>query len=136
MRPKRQFCQYLVIACKELWIFTFKVLMQKTYQLSLQFGCVIISNKWQKGLYFVICAPKCRFCQFLVVNCKKMWILTFKVSMQKLTNYPSSLGMQKWQKLTSYPSSSYLYVKFGRGIIGLAKVHHFPKVTKHDWILS
>ena len=72
-------------------------------------------QNWQKGFYFVISAQKYSFCQFLVINWAKMWIFTFKVSMLKLTGYPSSL---QW------------YAKLGVGITGLAVACIFPKHEK------
>ena len=38
------------------------------------------------------------------------------------------------QKLTGYSSSSQWYAKLGSGITRFIVPHHFPKVTKKDWI--
>ena len=43
---------------------------------------VSLSQSDKKQLEFVIRAQKRRCCQFLAVNSKKLWIFTFKVSME------------------------------------------------------
>ena len=81
----------------------------------------VISQRWKRGTDFVISAQKWQFGQFSAVNCAKLWILTFKVSMKKLTSYISSL---RW------------YTKLGGGILGLAVACHFPNVTKgQDFVI-
>ena len=131
---KWQFGQFSAVNCAKLWILTFKVSMKKltSYISSLRWytklgggilGLAVACHfpNVTKGQDFVIRAQKYRFCQFLVINYEKLWAFTSKVSMQKLTNYLSSLQC---------------YVKIVSSITSLSVSCHFPKVTKKDGILS
>ena len=69
----------------------------------------------------IFCWEKYNSCQFCIVNYEKLWITSLKVSIQKLTSYPSS---PQW------------YRKLGCIITNLAMVQLLSKVTKRYLILS